>query len=110
MDKLNKEKKLKKKKPGHSKKKKKDELQPLPPPMIKPGLRCTRHKGQLVHSYLVSMVKPADAPKVKHTLLCTQCIFDMKLSTNQIAVIPSVIVEIRQQIESSKTLIFYRKS
>lgn len=79
------------------------------PPTVASNQKCQKHEGQLIHSYLVQKVKKRDLKDFKHTLLCTQCIYEKELTLSQIDVIPQVMREIKQKIQEVKTLIFYRK-
>lgn len=81
-----------------------------PPTNLLQEQKCLSHEGQLVHSYLVCRVKKIDIEKFKHTLLCTQCIYQLNLSAGQIDIIPQVMRDIKLKIQSTKTLIFYRKN
>ena len=54
-------------------------MQQIGPPKIKYGLKCHKHKDQIIHSYLLETVCPKDLDYFEHTLLCSECIFEKGL-------------------------------
>ena len=54
----------------------------------------------IVHSYV----------RATQELLCTKCIYEKNLPSSQIEIIPSVIKDIKQNIESTRIMILFRKN
>lgn len=98
-------------KPRRIKKKKNREPRILVgPPSIRPNQQCQKHEGQVIHSYLKQKIKKSQLKEYEHTLMCTQCIYEQDLNQSQIQIIPQVMYEIKQKIQSTRNLIQYRKN
>jgi hypothetical protein len=69
-------------------------------PEIKEGQKCPRH-SLLVHSYL---------REDSRDLLCTKCIYERNLTSRQTVILKSVVRNIKASIESTKLMIFHRRS
>lgn len=83
-------------------------MQSIGAPKVKYGLKCTKHKEQMIHSYLLETVCPKDIDNFTHTLLCSECIFEKALKESQFEIIPTIMQEIKGIITSTKTMIFHR--
>ena len=76
------------------------EMRRLQAPSLSHNQKCLNHQ-LLIHSYLKSN---------SSDLLCTKCIYERNLQLNQIEIVPTVVRDIKESIESTKVMIMYRKA